>query len=27
VRQQSHIRLTDEQYVLALAALTRRVQP
>jgi hypothetical protein len=27
VRQQSHIRLTDEQYLLALAALTRRVQP
>ena len=27
VRQQSHIRLTDEQYILALAALTRRVQP
>jgi hypothetical protein len=27
VRQQSHIRLTDEQYDLALTALTRRVSP
>jgi hypothetical protein len=27
VRQQSHIRLTDEQYELALAALTRRLKP
>jgi hypothetical protein len=27
VRQQSHIHLTDEKYALAVAALTRRVQP
>ena len=27
VRQQSHISLSDEKYALAVAALTRRVQP